>query len=142
MQVCDEGVSEKQSQLIRLKHVSSTIGLYFNTKSKKIEKFKVCDIENVQEKLSQIITTYLQGLTKPLLLDGVIANEVFATKYGKPIELTQQRFETIWTGTYNEGGLKENLYLNYFWPECPLIDEYKEDIKSLYTPIFSHVVKG
>ncbi|MGB0936020.1 MAG: exodeoxyribonuclease V subunit gamma [Colwellia sp.] len=136
-----DNLTKEKSRLLSLSNVVSSIGLYFNSKSKKVESFSVSDVEQVTGKLTKLLETYLQGHFKPLLLNAGIAESVFATKYGKPVELTQEQFETLWTGGHNLIGLKGNPYLNYFWPVCPNIDDYKVDIKTVYEDLFTYVIK-
>jgi exodeoxyribonuclease V gamma subunit len=125
----------------QLASVSESIGFYFNTKSQKTEIFSVSSIENAKEKLIQLINYYIKGQTKPLLLNGDIAAEVFAKTRGKPVEMTQNRFESLWEGGQNKRGFKDDVYLHYFWPQCPNIELYKAEIVDCYKTLYDVINK-
>ena len=78
---------------------------------------------------------------QPLLLNGEIGAEVFATKYKKPIEMTQERFESLWQSSQNKRGFEEDVYLHYFWPYCPNIDIYKDELIKTYKGLYDAVLK-
>jgi len=133
--------SISSNEYIQLASVSESIGFYFNTKSQKTEIFSVSSIEYAKEKLTQLINYYIKGQTKPLLLNGDIAAEVFAKTRGKPVEMTQNRFESLWEGGQNKRGFKDDVYLHYFWPQCPNIELYKAEIVDCYKTLYDVINK-
>lgn len=125
----------------KLQQVRATIGLYFNTKSQKVEQFNVATIDNAKQKLINIINIYFKGQQQALLLNGDIAEHVFTKKRGQTIEMTQERFESIWLGDLNTRGLSDDDYLAYFWPECPQYTTIQQDLECIYQDLYQMVVK-
>jgi exodeoxyribonuclease V gamma subunit len=136
-----------------LSQVSAARGIYFNTKSQKTESYfidnqieirdEVTNLEksSVTAQLVQLLDTYYIGLQQPLLVNANIGAEVFKTSRGKPVKMTQARFEQLWQGSESSGGFCQDAYLNYFWPQCPAIDEHIDRIESIYNNMYQLIRK-
>ena len=133
-----DGVEENSS--LMLNKVCGSIGLYFNTKSQKVEVFDLALIDNAQQKLTDIIKFYLKGQQQPLLLNGDLAEKVFTKKRGELDEMTQTRFESIWHGDANFNGFADD-YLSYFWSEPPLYEQHHALIDLIYQDLYQSVIK-
>ena len=130
-----------------LSQVNNTRGFYFNTKSQKVEQYSINHeaIETASAELSLILRVYDQGQKQALMLNGELAAHVFKESRGKRVAMTEERFEQFWYGTATQiGGLPgfgQDLYINYFWPECPAIEPMLSDIESLYSGLYATVIK-
>jgi exodeoxyribonuclease V gamma subunit len=133
-------LNNEENSSVLLSQVCGSIGLYFNTKSQKIEMFDLAMVDNAHQKLSTIIGLFLKGQQQPLLLNGNLAEKVFTKKRGQLEEMTQDRFESIWHGDTNIIGLADD-YLSYFWPEPPLFEEHHADIDLIYHDVYELVIK-
>ena len=88
--------------------------------------------------------TYFDGLQQPLLLNANLGAEVFKTSRGKPVEMTQERFEQLWHGNESSYGFGQDPYIHYFWQQCPEIEDNIEAIENTPTVIgkrFSDVIE-
>ncbi len=132
--------SLEEEAIILLKQARGSIGVYFNTKSQKVEIFDLAIIDNAKQKLINILSFYLKGQQQPLLLNSELAEKVFSKKRGQLAVMTQARFESLWQGDLNVIGLADD-YLVYFWPEPPLYEEHRADIESIYHDIYQLVIK-
>jgi len=128
-----------------LMNVTSTQGLFFNTKDQKATHYKFSDIENAKSILETIITTYFLGQTQALLLNGSLADDVLKLKRGKPKEMNQLSFMKLWQGSnqsssnsFNQTSmvLGDDPYIQYFWPECPEWDEHKKPLHDIYQGLY------
>jgi len=66
---------------------------------------------------------------------------VFKQTRGKRVEMTAERFELYWQGTESSRGLGDDLYMQYFWPQCPDINEHLAEIESIYQGLYQLVEK-
>ncbi|WP_343817452.1 exodeoxyribonuclease V subunit gamma [Colwellia asteriadis] len=121
--------------------VDENLGIYFNTKTQSVEKYQVSAIESPVAKLKQLVSFFIQGQQQPLLLNGELAAAVYAKKWGKVEEFTQERFESFWHGDINMRGFAEDPYINYFWPTCPEYSQYERDLVAVYDDIYNVVEK-
>jgi len=126
---------------VKLQQVTETIGLYFNTKAQKVEEFTVANIEDAKSKLINLVKMFFKGQQQVLLLNGELAEQVFTKKRGQLVEMTQARFEGLWLGDMSTRGLSDDDYLSYFWPECPLYQNYQADIEFIYQDLYQVVTK-
>jgi exodeoxyribonuclease V gamma subunit len=133
-------LNNEEKSSVLLSQVCGSIGLYFNTKSQKVEIFDLAMVDNAHQKLNTIIGLFLKGQQQPLLLNGNLAEKVFTKKRGQLEEMTQDRFESIWHGDTNIIGLADD-YLSYFWPEPPLFEEHYADIDLIYHDVYELVIK-
>ncbi|TWX64578.1 exodeoxyribonuclease V subunit gamma [Colwellia demingiae] len=125
----------------KLRHVSETIGLYFNTKAQKVEQFNVANIADAKSKLINLVKMFFKGQQQVLLLNGELADQVFTKKRGQIVEMTQARFEGLWLGDMSTRGLSDDDYLSYFWPECPQYHNHQADIEFIYQDLYQVVTK-
>lgn len=135
-----------------LSKVTSARGIYFNTKSQTSESF-IIDIEpekkddnenrskNDKAQLIHLLQTYFDGLKQPLLLNASLGAELFKTIRGKPVELNQAGFEKLWHGNESSYGLGQDPYINYFWQQCPDIEDHREAIEKLYRNMYGLIQK-
>jgi len=135
-----------------LSQVTAARGIYFNTKSQKSESFAInnqietdsddiASQKSVKALLTHLLQTYFDGLQQPLLLNASLGAEAFKTSRGKPVEMTQARFEQIWQGTESSYGFGQDAYIDYFWPQCPEIDDNIEAIENIYKNMYQWVKK-
>jgi exodeoxyribonuclease V gamma subunit len=141
--VSDHTINEDitDAENTKLSQVFGSIGLYFNTKTQKVEQYRVEIIDEAQQKLINILTVFFKGQQQALLLNGDLADNVFTKKRGQTTDMDQGRFERLWLGDMNTRGLSEDDYLAYFWPECPQYSEHQSDIEFIYQDLYQVVVK-
>ncbi|KGJ92796.1 exodeoxyribonuclease V subunit gamma [Colwellia psychrerythraea] len=132
---------EDTIKLEQLQQVIETLGLYFNTKTQKVEQFSVANILDAKSKLINLLKFFFKGQQQPLLLNGELAEHVFTKKRGQVVEMSQARFESLWSGDMSTRGLADDDYLSYFWPECPQYQEHQADIDFIYQDLYQVVVK-
>jgi len=119
-----------------LQEVTSTQGFYFDTKSQKSTFYTFNNIEDAEQKLVNIITNYLRGLTEPLLLNGELAHKIYNAK-----SFTQDDFNHYWTDQNAFNIFGEDPYIHYFWPTCPEFVHYQTLLDSIYFDIYQTAVK-
>ncbi len=136
---CAARGGDNESQ--KLAQITETIGLYFNTKTQKVEQFTVTTIPEAQTKLINLIKVFFKGQQQALLLNGDLAEKVFTKSRGQDIEMSQARFEGFWLGNMSTRGLCDDDYLNYFWPECPQYVMHQADIDFIYQDLYQVVTK-
>lgn len=138
----NEQLTNQMSTDVQLLHqIESTYGLYFNSKSQKVEQYQVRSIEDAQAELIRLISLYEKGQKQALLFNGDIAALVFQQSYGKPIEMTQERFEAFWFGNDSTNGFGEDPYIRYFWPQCPNVFNLLPEINEIYHSIYQSISK-
>jgi exodeoxyribonuclease V gamma subunit len=131
-------VNETQTMLFS---VSESVGLYFNPKVQKVEQFLVTHIDDAKHKLISLLTLFFKGQQQPLLLNADIAEQLYKQKRGKPLDMTQANFATLWQGDLNTRGFMDDDYLHYFWPQCPQLDDIKDQFDFIYQDIYQVVSK-
>ena len=123
-----------------LAQVNASRGLYFDTKSKKVNQYILSDLPNAKQQLTVLLTTFLQGEQQALLLNGELAEKVFNTKVrGKPKEFTQADFEKSWQDPNIINALGHDPYIEYFWPECPQLIDYQSQLSDVYYAMYQHL---
>jgi exodeoxyribonuclease V gamma subunit len=133
--------ASKDDCALKLKQVTETIGLYFNTKAQKVEQFTVANIADAKSKLINLVNMFFKGQQQVLLLNGELAEQVFVKKRGQLVEMTQARFAGLWLGDMSTRGLSDDDYLSYFWSECPQYQDHQADIEFIYQDLYQVVVK-
>ncbi|OUR61418.1 exodeoxyribonuclease V subunit gamma [Colwellia sp. 39_35_sub15_T18] len=141
------GATDYQANM--LSEVCGSRGFYFNTKAQKVEQYFIDSLDNEQEQLTcaanqslvELLRCYFKGQQQPLLINGDIAAQVFKQTRGKRVEMTAERFELYWQGTESSRGLGDDLYMQYFWPQCPDINEHLAEIESIYQGLYQLVEK-
>jgi exodeoxyribonuclease V gamma subunit len=128
-----------------LSEVNSSIGFYFNTKAQQVEQYIFNHHTTMSQSSIKVITdlvsTYYKGLKQPLLVNGDIAAQVFKLTRGKRIEMTQERFEQCWWGNESSRGFADDEYMQYFWPDCPNLEDHLATIEALYADLYLVVEK-
>lgn len=117
-----------------LSNVVATIGFYFNTKSQKVEQFKYQSLNDTAHSLEVLLQEYIAGLQRPLLLNGELAEKVVKSK-----GMDQNALENFWHDSNNTFCLGNDPYLQYFWPQCPLLNDIIDPLMALYQPIFAQL---
>jgi len=146
-QVQQSALTDYQANM--LSEVCGSRGFYFNTKAQKVEQYLINSLDNEQEQLTcaanqsliELLRYYFKGQQQPLLINGDIAAQVFKQSRGKRIEMTTERFELYWQGTESSRGFGDDLYLQYFWPQCPDINEHLAEIENIYQGLYQLVEK-
>ena len=126
---------------VQLSQVQGTCGFYFNAKSQKVDQYQIGNIDNPEVELIKLLEVYKEGQKQALLLNGEIAALVFQQSYGKPIEMTQERFEGFWFGNDSTRAFGDDPYIHYFWPQCPDISDYLPEINNIYQEIYRSINK-
>ncbi|WP_280636347.1 exodeoxyribonuclease V subunit gamma [Endozoicomonas sp. G2_1] len=153
----DHDVAEK------LKQISGTTGLYFDTKSQRPVKYTVNeqsllnqatssddnsqpDIDNsasscVLELLKTWLKYYVIGQYQPLLLNANLGQKVLTSK-----SFEQADCQHYWQDDGGFAGMpanapKDDPYLNYFWPQCPELSEFQAPLTELYQPLLTSLEK-
>lgn len=146
-QAQQSGATDYQDNI--LSEVCGSRGFYFNTKAQKVEQYFIDSLDNEQEQLTcaanqslvELLRCYFKGQQQPLLINGDIAAQVFKQSRGKRIDMTAERFELYWQGTESSRGLGDDQYMQYFWPQCPNINEHLADIENIYQGLYQLVEK-
>ena len=135
------------SPLTLLNQIEQTRGFYFNTKAQKVEQYSISN-EGAQEakvELMMLLNVYAQGQKQALMLNGDLAAQVFKESRGKPVELTQDRFDLFWQGsampTGAIPGFGSDAYIHYFWSQCPEVETLLPQIEPVYQGLYQSVVK-
>ena len=153
----DHDVAEK------LKQISGTTGLYFDTKSQRPVKYTVneqslvkqtasCDDNSqpdidssVSSSVLDVLKTWLKyyviGQYQPLLLNANLGQKVLTSK-----SFEQADFQHYWQDDGGFAGMpanapKDDPYLNYFWPQCPELSEVQTPLTELYQPLLTLLEK-
>lgn len=142
-------IDSKEYSAHILSEVCGTKGFYFNTKAQKIEQYAVASDETIngtgensaKQQLATLLTCYFTGQRQPLLLNGDIAAQVFKQSRGKRVEMTQERFELCWQGSESSRGFGDDFYMQYFWPQCPVIDDHLVEIEQVYQNLYLLIEK-
>jgi len=136
-----------QSSHCLLSQVEQTRGFYFNTKAQKVEQYCISSggDEEAKTELIMLLSVYAQGQKQALMLNGDLAAQFFKESRGKRIEMTQDRLDEFWQGSAMQigalPGFGQDVYIHYFWPQCPDIDIFKPQIESVYQGLYRSVVK-
>ena len=144
----EQHINSKGYQNNILSEVCGTQGFYFNTKAQKIDQYFVNTSVNdkasvngdAKQQLITLLNSFFKGQQQPLLINGDIAAQVFKQSRGKRVEMTPERFESCWQGSESSRGFGDDLYMQYFWPQCPDIDEHLAEIETIYQGLY-HVVE-
>jgi exodeoxyribonuclease V gamma subunit len=124
-----------------LSQIQNTCGFYFNAKAQVVEQYSVSCIENAESELDRLLTTYEQGQKQALLLNSDLAAHVFKQVRGKEVEMTQERFDSVWHGDDSVPGFGNDPYIAYFWSKCPDIFTHLPQLTSVYKSLYKHVSK-
>ena len=130
-----------------LAQVEQTRGFYFNTKAQKVEQYFVSSegAEEAKAELSMLLNVYGQGKKQALMLNGDLAAQVFKESRGKRIEMTPEHFDLFWQDSAMPSGaipgFGSDVYIHYFWPQCPDIDTLLPEIESVYQGLYRRVLK-
>jgi exodeoxyribonuclease V gamma subunit len=129
-------VSRDDEALEHLKQLKQTLGFYFDTKAQKVVKYHMSAFEQPLEFLQQVLNGYYAGQQQPLLLNAVLAEKVMKAKV-----FEQSDFEKFWQDPNNSFPLGHDPYMQYFWPQAPIIEQHIELINAIYQPVFSGAKK-
>lgn len=133
----ETNVSHCSSQALdSIVKIKTVVGLYFNTKTQKTMKYQVQPIENVAEKLVELLKAYFEGLTTPLLLNLELADKINTSRV-----FEQSHFEKYWDDENSFSSLGKDAYIQYYWSTCPELDVISQRISQLYDPMFEAVKK-
>lgn len=141
----DDLTSEQQHSVQLLESVR---GVYFDTKSQKVVKYKTDPIDEAEFCLQQLLKTYLAGQKQALLLNAKLG-EKFANEALKNKPFTQHEFELFWgvnqgeqqKSAFHVEAFSDDPYIQYFWPQTPNFNDYETLLSDIYLPLFSNVVK-
>ncbi len=120
-----------------LSNVSTVQGAYFNTKSQKIVRYQVSEIQDPLCVLEQLVNTFEVGQSQPLLLNGALVDKVLTSK-----NFTDNALKKFWSGDQNTLGFGRDHYVQYFWQTCPPLDEIEAPISELFQVVYDHVVRA
>ncbi|NQY62666.1 MAG: exodeoxyribonuclease V subunit gamma [Alteromonadaceae bacterium] len=126
-----------------LADVSGTTGLFFDTKSQKVTQYQFSHLVNAKTQLILLIQTFLQGQCQPLLLNGDIAEKAFhkTGRSSKAKEFNQESFDKLWNDPNSFKPLGSDDYIQYFWPQCPLFEQYRQQFEQVYQPMYQALDK-
>ncbi|WOH38281.1 exodeoxyribonuclease V subunit gamma [Thalassotalea fonticola] len=118
-----------------------TQGYYLNEKDNKLQLVSFDFIEGAQCHIAQILHYYQLAISRPLLLNNAIADKLYwksGKGGGKFIEsdFNQAELSKLWYDGFNVSGLESDPYLQYFWPECPNLDEFSQGFSDIYRNLY------
>ncbi|WNC70206.1 exodeoxyribonuclease V subunit gamma [Thalassotalea nanhaiensis] len=119
----------------------SSLGYYLNEKDNKLQMVSFNYIDGAKAQLSKILAYYQLSLTKPLLLNSIIADKLFwksgkgGGKFIEP-EFNQAQLTKLWQDGYNIDGLESDPYLHYIWKECPNLQEFSQGFTDIYQTLY------
>ncbi|QOL24947.1 exodeoxyribonuclease V subunit gamma [Thalassotalea sp. LPB0316] len=117
------GQTSHHGELCNIGEVT-TKGIYFNTKSQRIDSFDCQHIPEPNALLDGLIEIFLLGQQQALLVNLALAERINKAK-----EFTQQVFEEFWCDSNLFKPFSEDEYMQYVWPETPLIEAIPEQIQ-------------
>lgn len=103
-----------------------THGVYFDTKSQGVERFDCPPIESAKALLDTLLSLYVEGQQRALLINLLLAEKIKKSK-----EFNQQVFEEFWSDTNMFKPFSVDEYMQYFWPQPPMVEEIPEEINYL-----------
>jgi exodeoxyribonuclease V gamma subunit len=131
-------LSEDKKSLLT---VDDNIGIYFNTKSQKVEQYRVTRVVEPLAQLTTLLELYIMGQQQPLLINGDLAAAVFTKKRGQVEPFGQMQFSHFWQGDLNVQGFGDDPYIKYFWPSCPQFCDIDTPINAIYQHLYFVVNK-
>lgn len=135
---CFVEIAQQQMALERtqaneiINQVTTTHGLYFDTKNQKVTHFKYSGISDAQTQLTKFLEYFIKGLQQPLLVNGEIAETAFSKKV-----FDQEQFSKFWRDPDAMFSLGDDPYVHYFWPQCPNLDDILPELQHLYLDMFN-----
>ena len=124
-------------QLDKIKQLSAVEGVYFDTKSQKVDHFSVAPSDEPLAAFTKFINCYQQAHQQALLLNVDIADKYFTAR-----TFGTAQFEKMWLDSNNAFALSNDPYLSYFWSTCPEWLDIEPDIKAVYEPMYRALVKA
>ncbi|WP_371189435.1 exodeoxyribonuclease V subunit gamma [Thalassotalea maritima] len=122
-----------------------TFGYFFKQSKDGDEQVEIVQFAptiNCTERLTHLLTLFAKGQKTPLLLNPNIAAD-YMLKKGEYTDTVpaQSKFINDWVGNdFGYGsGYSKDVYINYFWPQCPDIDEVWPLLDEVYSPLFKDV---
>ncbi|REL35541.1 exodeoxyribonuclease V subunit gamma [Thalassotalea euphylliae] len=116
------------------------IGLYFDTKQQKVSQY-LCQnsqqINDAKAQLNNIVNFYLLGQQKPLLINADIAHKAFNAR-----KFEQAQLENYWYDENNMLAPGYDPYMQFFWPQCPAIDDMMPMLNTIYEPMYQVLSKS
>ena len=134
--VASESENESKSEQADFEN-KSVFGLYFDTKQQKVTQYQCSDIADAKAQLNQIVKCYLLGQQKPLLLNADIAHKAFNAR-----KFEQAQLENYWYDDNNILAPGYDAYMQFFWPQCPTIDELMPLLSIVYEPMYQALTKS
>ncbi len=128
---------DKQQKSQALAKVNSSHGYYFDTKGQKpVHYYYACNEDNnatdAKDNLIALLKVYLLGQQQALLLNGDLAEHIFKAK-----SFTQSHFDKFWSDDNNGFAFGNDPYIQYFWRQCPALEDVLSSIQELYLPIIT-----
>ena len=121
--------------------IDDNIGIYFNTKSQKVEQYRVSPVIEPLAQLTKLLELYIVGQQQPLLLNGDLAAAAFTKKRGQVEPFGQIQLSNFWQGDLNVQGFGDDPYIKYFWPECPQFSTIETQLDAIYQNLYLVVNK-
>lgn len=123
LQVC-------QIEQAELSQVSQTCGYYFDTKSQKTSELEVSNLPEASGQLKRLVASFLQGQQQPLLLNAELAFKRLAAK-----QFDQNTLAHFWHDPNSFAPFGADPYIQYFWPNCPSIEQLPTELEQIYLPM-------
>ncbi len=131
MQHSEQALSD---ELAALYQVTSSHGFYFDTKNQQPVHYSYQLQAAPEQQFIQLLDYYWLGQSQPLLLNGELA-----TKYFKAKVFEQVHFQQFWHDDYYSSAFGDDPYIEYFWRQCPELEEVLPALEQVYQPIFANV---
>ncbi len=119
----------------KLFDTKQTCGFYFDTKAQKVSQLVVQYIPDPKVKLEKLMSLYLQGNNRALLLNSDLADKCFKSK-----KFEQAEFEAYWHDTNSFMPFGEDPYIRYFWPKCPAFETIESLLTEIYQPLYDAIL--
>jgi len=138
---------ENQQMSQALAQVNSSHGYYFDTKGQKPVHYFYAKRESgnkegahqnndgpndAKDRLIALLKVYLHGQQQALLLNGDLAEHIFKAK-----SFTQSHFDNFWSDDNNGFAFGNDPYIQYFWRQCPDLNDVLSSIQEIYLPIIT-----
>ena len=130
-------MSLTHDQIEVLQSVSQATGFYFDTKAQKVTRYQFSNLAETSQSLKQLVITYLNGHNQPKLLNGELAHKWLTSR-----KFDQQVLDKFWfdANSFNPFGL--DPYIQYFWQQCPSIEDIEPELMQIYQPLYQSVDKN
>ncbi|REL26866.1 exodeoxyribonuclease V subunit gamma [Thalassotalea euphylliae] len=111
-------------------------GLYFDTKQQQVTQYFCRPMSEPKKQLQLLVDYYLTGQQMPMLANADIAHKAFNAR-----KFEQSQLENYWYDSNNMMAPGFDPYMQFFWPQCPELDDIMPTLITLYEPMYQALDK-